>query len=154
MNLSSSWGSVVNENEQILISLDARHAENILCGRKLVELRRRSMRVSPGATVWMYAKLPVGSIVGHVKVESVDCSSPAQLWRRYGSVSGLSKQEFFDYFSGVTQGVALVLREKNRLKKPLTLESIRQVDEAFHPPQFFARVTPGHPLHCAMGGLA
>lgn len=150
MNLSLIWGSVVNDNEQILISLDSRHAENILNGRKLVELRRRSMRVSPGATVWIYAKLPVGSVVGHAKVESVDSSSPAQLWRRYGSVSGLSKQEFFDYFLGVSQGVALVLSEKTRLKKPLTLKSIRQVDEGFHPPQFFARVTADHPLHCAM----
>lgn len=150
MNLSLSWGSAVNDNEQILISLDSRHAENILSGRKLVELRRRSMHVSPGATVWMYAKLPVGSIVGHAKVQSVDSSSPAQLWRRYGSVSGLSKQEFFDYFSGASQGVALVLREKTRLKNPLTLESIRQVDEGFQPPQFFARVTASHPLHGAM----
>lgn len=139
------------ENEQILISLNFRHAENILNGHKHVELRRRNMHVSPGTMVWMYAKLPVGSIVGHAKVKAVDSSTPSQLWRRYGTVSGLSKCEFFEYFSGVNRGVALVLREKTRLKYPLTLESLRRVDEGFHPPQFFARVTAGHPLHCAMG---
>ncbi len=50
--------------DNILISLEPRHAENILAGLKRVELRRRTMNVSPGCTVWIYAKLPVGSIVG------------------------------------------------------------------------------------------
>ena len=47
-------------DDQILISLEPRHAENILEGRKRVELRRRTMNVTIGSTVWMYAKLPVG----------------------------------------------------------------------------------------------
>jgi hypothetical protein len=57
----------VSVDDQILVSLEPRHAENILEGRKRVELRRRTMSVTIGSTVWMYAKLPVGSI-----------------WRRYG----------------------------------------------------------------------
>jgi predicted transcriptional regulator len=141
-------------SEHILISLESRHAENILSGRKRVELRRRSMRVSPGATVWMYVKLPVGSIIGRATVKSVDSTTPLQLWRRYGAVSGLSRQEFFEYFEGADSGVALVLDEEVRLKNPFSLKALREFDEDFQPPQFFARLTPGHPLHSAVAAYA
>ena len=140
----------MGNSEHILISLESRHAENIFAGSKRVELRRRTMNVSPGATLWIYVKLPVGSIVGHARVGEVHASSPSTLWRLYGEVSGLSKREFFDYFGGVEQGVALVLEESTRLRSSLSLEALRQVDEGFQPPQFFARLTSGHPLHEAV----
>lgn len=145
-----SKGSAVSSNEHILISLESRHAENIFAGHKRVELRRRTMNVSPGATLWIYVKLPVGSIVGHARIGKVHASSPNALWRRYGSVSGLSRQEFFEYFVGTEQGVALVLEQSTRLRSSLSLETLRQVDESFQPPQFFARLTSEHPLHEAV----
>lgn len=137
-------------NEHILISLESRHAENIFAGHKRVELRRRTMNVSPGATLWIYVKLPVGSIVGHARVGEVHASSPNALWRRYGSVSGLSRREFFSYFGGAEQGVALVLEQSKRLRSSLSLKALRQVDDGFQPPQFFARLTSEHPLHGAV----
>src|SRR3989442_222223 len=118
---------MANNNKHILISLASNHAEKIFDGQKLVELRRRTMRVPPGSTVWIYVKLPVGSIVGRAKVESVHSSSPEALWRRFGHVSGLSRGEFFEYFSGVTRGFALVLQGAQRLRQSLTLDNLRQV---------------------------
>lgn len=143
----------MGNNEHILISLESRHAENIFAGHKRVELRRRTMNVSPGATLWIYVKLPVGSIVGHARIGKVHASSPNALWRRYGSVSGLSKHEFFSYFQGAEQGVALILEQSKRLRSSLSLTALRQVDEGFQPPQFFARLTSNHPLHEAVTSL-
>lgn len=137
----------MGKNEHILISLEARHAENIFSGHKRVELRRRTMNVSPGDTLWIYVKLPVGSIIGHARIGEVHTSSPTALWRRYGSVSGLSKQEFFEYFGELEQGVALVLEQSTLLQSSLSLEALRRLDEGFQPPQFFARLASGHPLH-------
>lgn len=137
-------------NEHILISLESRHAENIFSGHKRVELRRRKMNVSLGSTLWIYVKLPVGSIVGHARIGKVHSSSPSTLWRHYGSVSGLSKHEFFVYFGDTEQGVALVLEQPTRLQSWLTLDALRQVNESFQPPQFFARLTSEHPLHEAV----
>lgn len=133
--------------EHILISLEPRHAENIFLGHKRVELRRRTMNVSPGSTVWIYVKLPVGSIIGHAQISKVHSSTPGSLWRQYGSVSGLSKQEFFAYFGESEQGVALVLEHSTRLQSSLSLKALRRVDQSFQPPQFFARLTSQHPLH-------
>lgn len=136
----------MGNGEHILISLAARHAENIFAGHKLVELRRRTMHVLPGTTVWIYVKLPVGSIIGRVKVRAVHVSSPAILWRKFGSVSGLSRREFFDYFNGVVQGVALVLEDAERLHRSLSLKVLRDFLDGFQPPQFFSRLGAQHPL--------
>lgn len=132
--------------ENILISLSLRHAENILAGTKRVELRRRNMNIDPGATVWMYVKLPVGSIIGQFRVGAIHAGAPAALWRRFGSVSGLSRAEFFEYFSGVTRGVALVLGDSRRLTQQLSLQALRAIDGQFQPPQFFRRLEQGLPL--------
>lgn len=136
----------MSDKQHILISLASRHADKIFSGQKQVELRRRPMSVMPGATVWIYVKLPVGSIVGRARVEAVHALSPTSLWRRFGWMSGLSRQEFFAYFAGVEKGFALVLEGAQRLRKSLSLEALRKAVRRFQPPQFFIRLTVGHPV--------
>ena len=132
--------------ENILISLTPRHAENILAGTKLVELRRRPMNITAGATVWIYVKLPVGSIIGNARVRAIHIGPPSTLWRRFGAVSGLTRTEFFNYFRGVTRGIALVFKDSKRLTRQLPLSALRTIDRQFQPPQFFVRLTPEQPL--------
>lgn len=134
------------KGEHIVISLSRRHADNIFSGRKQVELRRRPMNVAPGTTVWVYVKLPVGSIVGRARVGAIHASSPTTLWRRFGAVSGLSRKEFFDYFEGVAAGVALVLENAQRLRSALSLKALRKLANGFQPPQFFLRLREEHPF--------
>lgn len=140
--------------DQILISLEARHAESILDGRKLVEFRRRTMKVKPGATIWIYAKLPVGSIVGFATVAAVRTHAPSTLWRKFGSLAGISRSEFFDYFDGISQGTALELTNCRRLCASVSLKSLRRVKAGFHPPQFFAHLRQGAPLLTAISRAA
>ncbi len=123
--------------DHALISLEERFAEGILSGRKLVELRRRPMRLSVGTTVWMYVKVPVGEVIGSARVRALHTLAPQTLWRRYGDVSGLSRTEFFDYFSGVARGFALLLDDPVRLTSPISLERLRYLNDSFQPPQFF-----------------
>lgn len=139
------------KKEHIIISLNARHADNIFEGRKHVELRRRRMNVEPGATALIYVKLPVGSIVGRVTISSIHASSPSALWREYGSVSGLNKSEFLDYFKGADNPIALLLEGARRYRSALSLEEIRRVSGSFQPPQFFLRLQPHHPVLAAVG---
>jgi predicted transcriptional regulator len=137
---------VIESREQILISLDGRHAESILEGRKQVELRRRPMNVEIGATLWIYAKLPVGSIVGFASIAAVRSCAPASLWRRFGKTSGVSRVEFFDYFRGVDRGTALELTGCKKLRDSISLEALRRLNARFHPPQFFIRLKQGGPI--------
>jgi predicted transcriptional regulator len=139
----------MNNSEHILISLAQRHAENIFAGRKQIELRRRTMHVSPGTIVWVYVTLPVGSLVGWAKITAVHRGTPAALWEQFGLVSGLSESEFLDYLAGVEEGVVLVLEDARHLCSPFSLAAIRQIAVGFNPPQFFVRLGEQHPLLAA-----
>jgi predicted transcriptional regulator len=143
----------VSVNDHILISLEPRHAENILEGRKRVELRRRMMNVTIGSTVWMYAKVPVGSIIGRAIVAAIHVLAPATLWRRFGAVSGISRSEFFEYFADREQGIALELSDCRRLSRAFDLEALRRFHQGFQPPQFFTRLRRDTPLWIAMSEL-
>ena len=140
----------MSDADHILISLEPRYAEGILERTKLVELRRRTMNVRVGATVWLYAKLPVGSIVGRARVRVNHVLAPSTLWRKFGSVSGLSRTEFFEYFEGVSLGTALELSDCRRLTSSVSLESLRHFQRKFQPPQFFTRLAVGAPILTAM----
>lgn len=126
--------------QHVLISLDERHATNILAGTKQVELRRRTMHVEPGSTVWLYVKKPVGAIVGFATVGKTYSAAPSTVWRKYGSVSGLSKSEFMSYFEGAVVASAMALSGSKKLKTPVTLDALRAAIPGFHPPQFYCRL--------------
>ena len=127
--------------QHVLISLEERHATNILLGTKKVELRRRTMHIEPGATIWFYVKKPVGAIVGFAIVGTTYSASPTTVWRKYGAVSGLKKSEFMNYFDGAAIASAMALSGAKKLKTPVTLEALRAATpNGFHPPQFYCRL--------------
>jgi predicted transcriptional regulator len=136
----------MSTGKHILISLEPRYAEGILSGTKQVELRRRKMNVEEGTIVWLYVKHPVASIVGHAKVKSVHSLAPSTLWKRFGTVAGVSRAEFFKYFEGIRSGVALLLEAGERLPVPVSLNRLRGVSVKFHPPQFFIRLHSTDPV--------
>lgn len=128
-------------SEHIVISLEPCFADLILSGEKKVELRRRRMRVAPETMIWLYAKVPVGAVVGCVLVKSLHAQTPQVIWRRFGSVSGLTRPEFFQYFEGAETAFALELQATIRLSNPVLLEELRRIRRNFQPPQFFTRIS-------------
>lgn len=142
----------MTDDAHILISLESRHADRIYAGTKRVELRRRPINVLPGTRVWIYEKVPVGSITGSARVEAIHIAAPTKLWKEFGHVSGLSRSEFFDYLSNVTSACALVLQSAAPAKRPMPLSTLRKLARGFQPPQFFLRLDRAHPFCIAMAG--
>ncbi|MBN3814064.1 transcriptional regulator [Paraburkholderia sp. Ac-20347] len=140
----------MNTYDHVLISLEERHAINIFAGTKRVELRRRTMNVAEGTVVWIYVKRPIGSVVGLAIVAATHTLTPSQIWRRFGTCSGLEKTEFFNYFDGRDQAFALELKSVQKLKQEVPLGKLRDVSSGFHPPQFFTRIDPTGALANAM----
>jgi predicted transcriptional regulator len=130
----------MQSTKHVLISLEERHATNILAGTKQVELRRRTMHVEPGSTVWLYVKKPVGAVVGFATVGATYSAAPSMVWRKYGAVSGLSRSEFISYFDGSVVASAMALSDSTKLKIPVTLDALRAAIPGFHPPQFYCRL--------------
>lgn len=134
----------------VLISLDERHANNILAGTKTVELRRRSMHVPPGSHVWFYVKKPVACIVGYAVAGERFSAAPNAVWRRFGEVSGLERKEFMDYFVGCKEASAMTLVQPTRLVHSVRLDELRASVPGFHPPQFYARMDVDSPLRALL----
>jgi|APAga8741243762_1050094.scaffolds.fasta_scaffold01000_14 predicted transcriptional regulator len=130
----------------VLISLEERHANNILAGTKTVELRRRSMHVEPGTLVWFYVKQPVACVVGFAVAGERYAAAPDNVWRKFGKVSGLERKEFMDYFDGCSEASAMRLDAPTRLRKYVGLAELRANVPGFHPPQFYVRMNDESPL--------
>lgn len=144
----------MQSTQHVLISLDERHATNILTGTKLVELRRRTMHVASGSIVWLYVKKPVGAVLGFATVGVTYTAAPSTVWRKYGAVSGLSKAEFMSYFNGTNVASAMALSDPKKLRIPVSLEALRIANPGFHPPQFYCRLGPDSSIkrRLSMGG--
>lgn len=127
----------MSERADILISVEERHATSILQGEKTVELRRRPLRVASGTRMWIYSKVPRGKVEAVATVDYIAASSPERIWKEFGHQTGISNQEFFEYFAGAAAAYAIVFHDVRRLNRALSLDEIRRESSKFQPPQFF-----------------
>ena len=130
----------MSDCSDILISLAPTYTQAILSGRKTVELRRRRMHVKTGSRVWIYSKVPVGSVEATAVVEKVCQADPDSLWSEFHQGVGISRAAFDAYFTGCARGCAVVLREISAVDPAVELAHLRLEFEGFHPPQFFKRL--------------
>lgn len=135
----------MNNQDDILISVEERHASNMLAGNKSVELRRKPLNISSGTRVWVYSKLPRGQVQALAIVDEIVADTPEKIWNSYGAQSAISKIEFDAYFADAKTGYAIVFQEVRPLAPILNLSSIREKISHFHPPQFFKRLSNGSP---------
>ena len=134
----------MHDEDPIMLSVSPEYARAILAGVKGVELRRRAPRIQGGTRAWLYSTLPVGEVVAVLTIEKVIEEPLDVLWKRYGPHAAISQTAFDDYFSGLSSGAALIIRDVQALKKPVSLHALRE-GGAFQPPQFYRRVRAGAP---------
>lgn len=126
----------------VLISIHEKHAAKIKSGEKLVELRRRNLRISAGTRLWIYSTAPTASIELIATVKAVILGSPSEIWRKFGPLAAVSREEFDHYFKGSDTAVALELTAIRELHRPIRLSEIRKVSRKFHPPRFTKHLSP------------
>lgn len=124
----------------ILISVDVEHSDNLLSGRKTVEVRRRRPRIEPGTRVWIYTKVPRAAIEAVGIVEEVHEASAGVLWNRYSEEVAISRTRLEEYLAGASSSCAIKFSSITPLPRSIGLDEIRQTVGAFHPPQFFKRL--------------
>lgn len=127
----------VDGERTLLISIKPCHAENILTGKKSVELRRLRPHVQEGDLMIIYATAPTSAVLGTARIRSVVQGNPHRLWRMVGKYSGIRYAEFRNYFSGSAKACGIHLTNAKRSKKPVKLTELRKVAPGFHPPQSF-----------------
>ena len=137
-----------------IISLKPRYAELVASGKKSVELRNRIVRLNPGTKVWIYATQPMGCVVAFAKVKSVVHDEPALIWRRFERDICIEKTHFDSYTEDRERVSAVMLTAVRELPEPPTLDRIRKMAGAFHPPQFYARLASESGLLGVLSKLA
>jgi len=94
----------------VIMAIKPKYVDAILDGRKKYEFRKRMFRRKVDE-VLVYATKPVGKIVCMFSVGNVVRDEPGELWRRFGSDAGMTEEEFFRYFDGCKQGVAIEIKD-------------------------------------------
>ena len=130
----------LDQDRMVVLSLRPRFAEAILTGVKTVEFRRTEPRIVVPTRALLYAATPVRALVGTCIVTSVESAGLVDLWREYGSRSGLDYGEFKGYFEGVETGTALTLAHPQPFRREVALQDLRAQPGSFRPPQSFAYV--------------
>lgn len=123
--------------DAIFLSIKPRYAEEILAGRKTVELRRVCPRVSDGSLVVLYGSSPTKAVLGTFWVDRVVSTSPEDLWPLVEDSAGISREEFDAYYDGARQGVGIFIRSAQAAHTPYQLHELRLEWPDFHPPQAY-----------------
>jgi predicted transcriptional regulator len=137
--------------EGLLISIQPRYAEAILAGQKTVELRRRPPKCTPPIVV-IYGSGHLKSVLGTATLDGVHTSTPDDIWNRFGSKAGVTREEFDVYFAGSSTASALVLTKVRVAQSRMPLAGLRQL--GLEPPQSWRYVSSEHirefcqVLHC------
>ena len=132
-----------------IISIKPWHVQNILSGAKTVELRTRNISLPTGSRLWVYTTLPIGKIMLSTEIEFIDILPIEKIWNKYGRNICISKDEFDTYTKGRDFVTAIGLGNVRPLDRNICLETMREYEENFQPPQFFSRLYPDRALYTA-----
>ena len=117
----------------VLLSIRPKYIEEIIKGNKRYEFRKSIFKKDVDK-VWIYATSPTKKIVGTFVIGEITKDTPDNLWNKFNGLSGLTEQEFFDYFSGINVGFAIELKYLKLFKVSI---DPKVVFPDFIPPQSF-----------------
>ena len=121
----------------VLLSIKPKYVKEILSGAKQYEFRKQIFKNAFTKTVFIYSSSPQKKIVACFRVGKIVEGHPDYLWEHFWDVSGLSEQEFFDYFSDRDTGYAIRIDELVEFPKPVDPHILI---ERFVAPQSFCYV--------------
>ena len=121
----------------VLLSIQPDYVGKVLSGKKTVELRKKPFPSDDGTRVWIYSTNPTSAVEAMAYVDTVECDTPANIWRKYQHKCAVSRTDFDAYFSGATEAYALNIVRPMKLERRLRLEEIKALSEGFTPPQYY-----------------
>ena len=127
----------------VLLSIKPKYAELIKSGLKKYEFRRKIFNKATGCRVFIYSTSPVKKITGAFDASIVHQGSPYRIWDMFGVYSGLSEEEFFQYFRGSEIAYAIEIRNLVIFEKP---HDPSKYFLEFKPPQSYRYFNPQQKL--------
>lgn len=121
----------------VLLSIKPKYVKAILDGTKHYEFRKQIFKTETAKTVFIYSSSPQKKIVACFRVGRIIEGHPEFLWEQFWDVSGISEQEFFEYFSDRDTGYAIRIDDLERFPEPVDPHTMF---EQFVAPQSFRYV--------------
>ena len=121
-------------NDDIILSIRAKHSRRIYAGAKLYELRKILPKTLPRRIFLYEAGRQV--ITGHIIVNHALRGDIQSLWLRVGELA-TTKERFFDYFSNRDTGCALHIAHSCAYERPISLAELQMLSPSLKPPQSF-----------------
>lgn len=116
------------KNNAIIISIHPCYVEKIWSGEKIFEYRRQI----PSHIKYMliYSTAPVKMITALAEVDDILTDSVESIWQMTKDSSGISRKNYFQYFSGCEKANAIKLKNVHKLENFLPLNSLEGIQNA------------------------
>ena len=109
--------------ENVLMSIKPRYADEIFNGGKRVEFRRICFPETV-KRVYVYSSSPIKRIIGYFLIEKIDYDFTNRLWEKYDLKGAIPKEIFDEYFSGVDKGYAVVVKDIRPFKYGIAIKDV------------------------------
>jgi predicted transcriptional regulator len=103
----------------VLLAIKPRYVESIFGGAKKYEFRKVCFRLDDISNAYIYSTSPTKKIVGKFRIGRIVKDHPTRLWNRFGDKSGMSLNEFFEYFYYTRRGVAIEILDVEAFAEPI-----------------------------------
>ena len=104
------------------MSIKPQFVEKIRRGEKKFEFRRVLPKHQEVDSIIVYASKPVGKVVGEITVDDYLTLPIDEMWERTKDESGLTREEFFNYFHGKTNAHAIAIESYRDYEQPIPLD--------------------------------
>lgn len=131
---------------EVLISIKPTYVRKFMAGEKSVEVRNRTVNLSPGSRLWIYSTLPKGCIEAVALVRRVVVGTPSEIWHKYSDSLAVSQTTYLRYVNGASSVSAILTNFVWRLPVEVNLSMLRSKVPSFHPPQFLKYMADCDPV--------
>ena len=104
------------------MSIKPQFVEKIRRGEKKFEFRRVLPRCQEVDTIIVYASRPVGKVVGEITVAEYLTLTVDEMWEATKDISGLTREEFFNYFHEKENAHAIAIESYRDYEQPIPLD--------------------------------
>lgn len=133
---------IKNEDFLLIISVKPEYAIKILRGEKTIELRKCApKKVGKNGYLLMYVTAPIKEIWGIYKIENIIKENPNTLWENFGDKTGITKEEFNEYYKENEKAFGIQIQEvKNLFENSIKLDNLKNLIPGFMPPQTYSYI--------------
>lgn len=94
---------------KVLLSIRSHYVKKIITGEKRYEYRKIIFKRNNIDSIIVYSSGDIKKIVGEIKFKKILSDTPAKIWSLTHERSGMTKGEFFKYYSNKHTAFAIVI---------------------------------------------